>query len=139
MTTKRQVLIRICETPGWHPPEDSSSLDRFLEELVKEGWVISRLDGYEATADALDAYPRFDAQGDIADPTPIVASAAMIANTVPLDRVENLIAALMCEVPYLKVIGMVLAQRSQIPQDAALWREAEALAKRMQEQPRGSG
>jgi hypothetical protein len=129
VNSKRQVLLAICDTPGWHPPESSASADRFLEELEREGWVISRLDGYEATPKALDAYPRFDEQGDIADPEPIVASAFSITKGgVSLERVELLVACMLCELPLSRVIGMLEATREQVPDDPRIWTNATGLA-----------
>jgi hypothetical protein len=57
--TKREILIAICENPGWSPPEASSSCERLLAELVAEEWIISRIDGYEASPKALTEYPVF--------------------------------------------------------------------------------
>ena len=65
--TKRQLLLEICESPGYIPAE-SSEIDRHMVALNAEGWIISRLDGWEATARALDEYPQFFSQPDIADP-----------------------------------------------------------------------
>lgn len=69
MTSKRDVLLAICETPGWQPPADIISVADHLDQLFTEGWIAARQPhGYEATPKALDAYPRFAGQDDIADP-----------------------------------------------------------------------
>lgn len=66
--TKREVLLAICETPGWSPPEPvGQQMESFLLQLSQEEWITVRLDGWEATPEALDAYPAFATQLDIAD------------------------------------------------------------------------
>lgn len=57
--TKVELLMAICETPGWNPAGSSSSESTALDQLVGEGYVVPRLDGYEATALALEHYPNF--------------------------------------------------------------------------------
>lgn len=72
--TKREVLIAICENPGWQPSEPGPALCVALDQLVSEGWVVQRLDnGYEVTDKALDEYPTFESQEDIANPESIRA------------------------------------------------------------------
>jgi hypothetical protein len=112
-TTKRQILIQICEIPGWQAPEDSSTIDRFLSELQNEGWVNARLGGYEATSQALDSYPQFLGQADIADgePPPPV-------DGVPVERVAYLLGALLCEMPLAKVLALTkVVPATGIPAD----------------------
>jgi hypothetical protein len=67
--TKREVLFAICENPGWHPPamEDGSHMHTMLTQLNEEGWILPRLDGFEATPKALTEYPAFASQKDIRD------------------------------------------------------------------------
>lgn len=60
MHDKIELLKTICENPGWQPAGiQTQSLDRWLDELQHEGWVVSRLDGWEATPTALTCYPNF--------------------------------------------------------------------------------
>jgi hypothetical protein len=68
--TKREVLLAICENPGWHPPAmvNGSHMDAMLTQLKREGWILPRLDGYEATPQALNEYPHFTSQVDLLDP-----------------------------------------------------------------------
>jgi hypothetical protein len=66
--TKRELLISICENPGWHPIAHDASIERWLRELIEEGWIVPRLDGYEASARALTNFPDFVAQEEIAAP-----------------------------------------------------------------------
>lgn len=67
--TKREVLMAICENPGWHPPtlENGSQMHTYLTQLNEEGWILPRLDGFEATPKALKEYPAFVVQHDIRD------------------------------------------------------------------------
>lgn len=58
--TKKEILIAICEVPGWAPTHESSSIETTLRELHDEGWIIPRLDGWEATTTALEHYPHFE-------------------------------------------------------------------------------
>jgi hypothetical protein len=64
----RELLLAICETPGWAPNEPSSIVERSLAELNANGWIMPRLDGWEATPAALDAYPDFRDEGDLENP-----------------------------------------------------------------------
>lgn len=69
--TKRELLIAICENPGWAPDgllSLGSSEERALSELITERWIENRLDGYEATPHALVEFPDFPSQEDIRDP-----------------------------------------------------------------------
>jgi hypothetical protein len=68
--TKRDIIMAICENPGWHPPmgDMGSYVETALQQLTTEGWIIPRLDGYEATPQALAEYPAFNHQDDIKDP-----------------------------------------------------------------------
>lgn len=68
--TKRDILLAICENPGWHPPatENGSRTHTLLAALNEEGWILPRLDGYEATPKALTEYPVFPTQEDLIDP-----------------------------------------------------------------------
>lgn len=66
--TKRELLVNICENPGWSPAESSDVVDRHLSELRVDGWIADRLDGLEATPRALDAYPDFLGEGELANP-----------------------------------------------------------------------
>lgn len=92
--TKREVLLAICENPGWHPPklENGSHMDVILTQLNREGWILPRLDGYEATPQALNEYPHFTSQVDLLDPDaranepePVVATTTEWVKVV-LDR-----------------------------------------------------
>lgn len=114
MTSKREILMAICEVPGWVPPEDSSSVDRSLAELQAEGWIAPRLDGFEATPQALDGYPQFYSQVDIADTTPLPNHGS---ECVPLDRVANLVGILLCEVPLPRVLALASTKAETIPAD----------------------
>lgn len=67
--TKRDVLVGICEQPGWSPPGESSQIERWLSELQNDGLIVTRIDGWEATHIALDAYPRFEKWPEVADLT----------------------------------------------------------------------
>lgn len=65
---KTGILIAICEAgPGWAPTHESSSIERSLSELHREGWILPRLDGWEATPGALEYYPNFyiDDDGEV--------------------------------------------------------------------------
>lgn len=68
--TKRDIIMAICENPGWSPPwpDPGSFVQTALQQLVSEGWIVPRLDGYEATPQALAEYPAFTHQDDIRDP-----------------------------------------------------------------------
>jgi hypothetical protein len=70
MMTKREVLISICENPGWSPawPDPGSRVQEILTQLNEEGWILPRLDGYEATPKALTEYPHFASEEDLRDP-----------------------------------------------------------------------
>lgn len=134
LSSKRQVLIGICETPGWQPPEESSSIERWVSELQREGWVLPRLDGFEATPAALDAYPYFDAQADIAAESshnngferPEGAPEA-----IAVARVATLIEALLHELPLTQVELLVSVTPSLLPPNQWLHTVALQLAERM--------
>jgi hypothetical protein len=67
--TKRSILVAICENPGWQPQQPvGQQVETFLNQLLDEGWITPRLDGWEATPQAIDEYPQFATQLDIADP-----------------------------------------------------------------------
>ncbi len=81
--TKRAILIAICENPGWQPTQPiASHVETGLSELRDEGWIVPRLDGWEATGAALHAYPQFSTQLDIADPEATMRIAPSDAPTV---------------------------------------------------------
>lgn len=67
--TKREILVAICDSPGWQPPADAPpSMTQAIDQLAIEGWIGARKPhGYEATDQALDAYPVFEGQKDIRD------------------------------------------------------------------------
>lgn len=71
--TKRQILMAVCENPGWYPPsavevDDQQGAEQHLRVLLAEGWITHRLDGYEALPLALEHYPDFEGKGDLEDP-----------------------------------------------------------------------
>jgi hypothetical protein len=113
--TKREILKAICETPGWSPPargtlDALADIDRSLHALLAEGWIVSRIDGWEATANALEAYPHFklDEQGRVvAAPPGDEQSADREAPTVPLERVEALLAVILSDLPVRAVYARV--------------------------------
>lgn len=58
--TKIELLTTICETPGWQPAQPvASHVETALGELRRDGWILPRLDGWEASPDALECYPNF--------------------------------------------------------------------------------
>lgn len=66
--TKRELLLAICELPGWQPAQPvSTSVERGLKELKDAGLILGRLDGWEATSTAIDAYPVFEGHPDLFD------------------------------------------------------------------------
>jgi hypothetical protein len=103
---KRELLLAICETPGWQPPSDCASIERELSELAREGWILPRLDGWTASPRALDRYPTFTEQDDIADPSGDVCADAD-ARPVPRERVVALIEALLYEMSVPRVQALV--------------------------------
>lgn len=98
--TKREVLIEICENPGWEPPNQGNGTERFLDELKAEGWIQPSLSGFHATTKAMDGYPYFIEQADIAEERPHVEH-----RCVPMDRVVALVRRLLVEMP----VGQVFA------------------------------
>ena len=81
--TRREVLVAICESPGWAPPEASSSLEQILRALRDERLIASRIDGWEATPQALAAYPDFIGHGDLEDSTAADRAAQPASTTGP--------------------------------------------------------
>lgn len=109
---KIETLRAICEEPGWQPPIECSSLERYLNELQREGWIIPRLDGWEASPDALSAYPHFVVDSDntvIAEPP--IGGSTNTGDELPVpmiarERVETMLRFLLDCVP---VTGLYLA------------------------------
>jgi hypothetical protein len=110
MSDKRELLLAICEQPGWIPDPDAALVDHLLAELQQEGWIFIRLDGWEATPKALDRYPDFAGQDDIADPDGSVERVAE-HRTVPRDRVVRLIETLLYQLPFTRVHTLVETSR----------------------------
>jgi hypothetical protein len=130
--TKRDVLLAICETPGWQPPEESSTIDRHVQELAADGWILPRLDGWEASPKALDNYPRFDDYPAIADPEPAPpAPEPADPAFIPVERVTALIAALLCEFPLVKVMVFTNLRLEQVKVDETTARLARGMAEAM--------
>lgn len=71
--TKRELLIQVCEHPGF-PPSGAvdESTGELLRELANEGWIQAQQDGWFATAKALLLHPDFEetADGSIVEPEP---------------------------------------------------------------------
>lgn len=129
--TKRDVLLAICEHPGWQPTEQSSTIDRWLSDLQAEGWIVPRLDGWEASPAALDSYPDF-AQADIANPHPTPARPSdQLATLVPLDRVAIVLAAALQQLPLTTVAGFTTLSMATLGCDKATWAVARTLARRL--------
>jgi hypothetical protein len=106
MTDKRVLLLAICETPGWQPGVHDEAVEPLLEQLSDEGWILPRLDGWTASPKALDRYPTFTDQDDIADPGGDVCADAD-ARPVPRERVVALVQALLYELPLPRVQALV--------------------------------
>lgn len=133
MTTKREILLLICETPGWQPAQPvPASVERHLNELFSRGWIHPRLDGWEATGEALDAYPRFVTDPEIADPeAPLPGVRAIAENgadpAVSLDRVTTFILALMGELPLPTILRCAAITRGQLPANVHLTEVAHSI------------
>jgi hypothetical protein len=128
--TKREVLLAICELPGWAPPEDSAKVEVHLAELIREGWTCPRLDGYEATQQALDAYPAFPSQADLSDPyvtTEAVSPAS--GDTIPTEQVLRFVIGLLGDVPIVKLYQA--ATRQNVPQGTMIREVALAVVEAM--------
>ena len=124
MVTKREILIAICEQPGWAPPEDGSHTERYLEELQAEGWIAPRLDGWMATAKAMDEYPYFLDQADIAEEPPPVEPHEYVAR----ERVVNLVVGFLQELPLQKVFAIAATQH---PASGPEWQVATHIVEEM--------
>lgn len=119
--TKREILLAICEAPGWQPAQPvSSSTERALGELHAEGWILPRIDGWEATPKAIDEYPDF-IQADIAKaadallPPPAEPPVPAPPLIVPLERVECMVRAMVEVMPVIAVMKMLAATPEQLP------------------------
>ena len=123
MVTKREILIAICEQPGWAPPENGSHTERYLSELQAEGWITARLDGWMATAKAMDEYPYFIDQSDIAEEPPVVDR-----EYVPRERVLNLIVGLLRELPLQRVFAIAATQH---PASGPEWQVANHIVEEL--------
>jgi hypothetical protein len=65
---KRKVLLAIVESPGWSPPTGQEHVyEIVLAQLSAEGWIVPRMDGFEATALAVEKYPDFIGCGELAN------------------------------------------------------------------------
>lgn len=105
--TKRELLLRVCEQPGFVLP-DSSALLQAAEELNREGWVSwsgMGEEGLEATSRALDAYPDFASQSDIAAPPPEPA-AEVAAQVITQSRLHTFVHALLSDGVPLSTVAM---------------------------------
>jgi len=124
--TKREVLIAICEEPGWEPP-NINGIERYLDELRDEGWITPRLDGWTATGRAMDEYPYFLDQSDIAQepPAPEVIDTQYVAR----DRVIVLLVGMLRELPISRVYA-IAATTDAIP-GTPEWQIAEQVAEMM--------
>lgn len=100
--TKREVLLQVCENPGWEPP-DVNGIERWLDELRSEGWILPRLDGWAATPKAMDAFPDFREQLDITNPVPAPHVEHLC---VGAERVVALVAGMLRELPVGKVMAI---------------------------------
>jgi hypothetical protein len=97
---KRSILIQVCEMPGWTPPSNAGlRTETALEELSIDGWLIPRLDGWEATPQALREYPFGSGRDEAVVPAD--------ESTVPIDRVVSLIAAMLETMPFVQVVRLV--------------------------------
>lgn len=126
--TKREVLIAICEQPGWEPP-DINGIERFLDELRAEGWITPRLDGWTGTARAMDEYPYFLDQDDIAEqppPPPEVVETHYVAR----DRVVMLLVGMLREMPVSRVFAIATASTEYLP-NTQEWEIAEHIVEEM--------
>lgn len=130
--TKRDVLLQICENPGWEPPNQGNGTERFVDELKVEGWIQSRLDGFHATAKAMDGYPAFAEQADIAEEErPEPAAQVDHGGYVPHDRVVALIINLLHEMPVGKVFALATTPAIRPPGQWPECNVAEHIVKEM--------
>jgi hypothetical protein len=122
--TKREVLLQVCENPGWEPP-DVNGIERHLDELRSEGWILPRLDGWAATPRAMDAFPDFTQQADIADPTEREHAEH---RCVAADRVVTLVVGMLRELPIATVLAIAAASN---PATGPEWEIAVEIVERM--------
>lgn len=128
VTTKRELLLFICDYPGvtWDTPDEFKSRCG-LTELLAEGWIMEMLGGFEPTAKALDQYPLFLEQADIADqehqlrwpnespPIPEVSSDESPSEDVDaVERVALLLIALMTEHAPLGILLAAVGQARKL-------------------------
>lgn len=130
--TKREVLIEICENPGWEPPHHGNGVERHIDELQHEGWIITRLDGFTATSKALEGYPYFAEQADIAEirPQPEAEERACI----PRGIVVAFVAGVLDELPLPKVLAIAHRAARKVSAEAQVapeWEVATHIVERL--------
>lgn len=131
--TKLEILRTICEMPGWQPPTESSSIERYLQELLNEGLVIPRLDGWEATAEALECYPNFyeGFDGKVRGERTGERTQSASPGSVPAERVEVLVRALLEVMPIMSAARLLQASRADLPEEELGWEAARKLTQTM--------
>lgn len=89
--TKRELLMEVCEHPGY-PPSGATDVqtDRLLRELAREGWIAAQQDGWFATPKALLLHPDFEEapDGSIVEPVepePSQSDEARVVGVITLD------------------------------------------------------
>lgn len=132
MTDKVHLLQLICEMPGWQPHEQASSIERTLQELVNGGWIAPRLDGWEATHQALECYPNFylgdegEVRGEVTVAPPESDGSAP-AGTVERSRMDTLVRAMLEVMPMSHVARLLRATPADLPEDELGWRVTREL------------
>lgn len=116
------LLAEICDNPGWQPTAEQEEIAR---DMVEGGWIIARLDGYEATPEALECYPHFWQEDRMPPIEPVRSD-----EVVPFDHVVALLYALLTVVPFMHLAALC-EERKPVGAAGLRWDVARGLAETM--------